>query len=437
MIEGFVAPSHPLSLRASLNRLSPMVRPLAAYEPESLWEQDTATLPKAARAYRKKLREFARTHLRPNALSGDAHEAGDAYQAVLAAAGRAGLLSDFLPAPLGSLPPSMLRVPITLSQSLKMEELCAECAGWGLMIGAHGLGAAPIVFSGDLGMVRRALLPAYRSNERGAPRIFAFGITEPTGGSDVEDSDGAATHKPYATAKRTSGGWLLNGRKVFISGGDIAHAVTVFAALENEGLASWTCFLVERGAPGFSVGRTELKMGQRASGAAELVFEDVFVPDAGVVGKLRAGWAINRAVLNSSRIPVGAIALGIARGALERALTFATTATLAGKRLIDYQDVQMSVAQMMIDVQAMRALVWQSATWRPTQAKASIAKVFCSDTAMRVCDAAMDLLGNHALAHGNYVEKHFRDARLTQIYEGTNQINRLAILEDQLEQIDA
>lgn len=436
MIEGFVSPSNPLSPRAAMDRLPRVVRPLAAYQPDSLWAQDTATLPKPARAYRTKLREFARTHLRPHALTGDAHEAGDAQQAVLAAAGRAGLLSDFLPAPLGSLPPAMLRVPMTLSQSLKMEELCAECAGWGLMLGAHGLGAAPIVFSGDLGMVRRALLPAYRSNERGEPRIFAFGITEPTGGSDVEDSDGAVTYKPYTTAKRTTGGWLLNGRKVFISGGDIAHAVTVFAALENEGLASWTCFLVERGAAGFSVGRTELKMGQRVSGAAELVFEDVFVPDANVVGKLRDGWAINRAVLNSSRVPVGAIALGVARGALERAMTFATTATLAGKRLIDYQDVQMAVAQMMIDVQAMRALVWQSAKWRPTQAKASITKVFCSDTAMRVCDAAMDLLGNHALAHGNYVEKHFRDARLTQIYEGTNQINRLAILEDQLEHLE-
>lgn len=435
MIEGFVSPSNPLSPRAAFERLSPMVRPITAYAPETIWEQDTATLPKAARAYRRRLRDFAQTVLRPRALTGDAHEAGDEVQGVLEAAGREGLLSDMLPAPLGSLPAAMLRVPITLSQSLKMEELCAECAGWGLMLGAHGLGAAPIVFSGDLGMLRRALLPAYRSNERGEPKIFAFGITEPTGGSDVEDSDGAVTYKPFTTAKRVPGGWLLNGRKVFISGGDIAHAVTVFAALENEGLDSWTCFLVERGTAGFTIGRTELKMGQRVSGAAELILEDAFVPDAGVMGKLRGGWAINRAVLNSSRIPVGAIALGIARGAMERAVAFVTSEKLAGKRLIDYQDVQLAVAQMMIDVQAMRAMVWQSAAWRPTQAKASMTKVFCSDTAVRVCDLAMDLLGNHAWAHGNYVEKHFRDARLTQIYEGTNQINRLAIIEDQLEQL--
>lgn len=436
MIEGFLPPSHPLSLRAALDGVSPVVQRFASYTPSSLWEQDTASLPKPAQAYRRKLRDFAQRVLRPRALAGDRHEADGDVPLVLAEAGRAGLLSDFLPTPLGSLPPGMLRVPLTLAQSLKMEELCAECAGWGLLIGAHGLGASPIVFSGDLGLVGRVLLPAYRSNLRGEPKLFAFGITEPTGGSDVEDSEGAVTYKPYTTAKRTIGGWLLNGRKVFISGGDIADAVTVFAALEHEGLASWTCFLVERGAAGYAVGRTELKMGQRVSGAAELVFEDVFVPDANVVGKLRGGWTLNRAVLNSSRIPVGAIALGIARGALERAATFAATATLAGKRLVDYQDVQLQLAQMMLDVQAMRALVWQSATWRPTQAKASMTKVFCSDTAMRVCETAMDLLGNHALAHGNFVEKHFRDARLTQIYEGTNQINRLAILEDQLEQLE-
>jgi len=133
---------------------------------------------------------------------------------------------------------------------------------------------------------------------------MAFAITVPSGGSDVEDTEGGARYKPLTTAKRVSGGWLLNGRKVFISDGDIAHAVTVFTAIENKGLDSWTCFLVYDGTPGFSRGRNELKMGQRASSATELIFEDCFVPDSQVVGGLEKGWMLNRLTLNYSRIPV-------------------------------------------------------------------------------------------------------------------------------------
>jgi len=199
-------------------------------------------------------------------------------------------------------------------------------------------------------------------------------------------------------------------------------------------MESWTCFLVEKGMDGFQVGRNELKMGQRASSATELILDNVFVPDKNVVGALRAGWAINRTTLNISRIPVGAIALGIARGAWEAADTFARRTELRGKRLIDYQDVQLALADMMTELAAARALIWQAAaSWSPNQARASMAKVFGSDAAMRICTRAMDLLGNHGFLHHQRVEKHFRDARLTQIYEGTNQINRLAIMEDQFD----
>lgn len=436
-LPGHLPPHHPLSPRTALAGLSPLVRPVAAYRPEPLWELDTRQLPRALRRYRREMRDFARRELAPRALELDREPHGPAEREVLLAAARAGLLDDLLPWPLGSVPWARARHPLALVQSLKMEELCAACGGLGVLIGAHGLGSAPLLLSGDLGAVRRFLLPAYRRSRAGHPSLLAFAITEPGAGSDAEESAGAATARPGTSARRIPGGFRLSGRKVFISGGDLADAVTVFAALDDGGMESWTCFLVERTRAGFSVARRELKMGQRASGAAELVFDDVFLPDDHVVGGLRRGWALNRATLTLSRIPVGAIALGIARGAAEAAVEFARRARLGGRPLIAFQDVQIEVARMLTELQAMRAMVWQSArTWRPRQAPASMAKVFCSDAAVRVCERAMALMSDHGLMQAQRAEKAFRDARLAQIYEGTNQVNLLAVIEDQQEELE-
>ena len=434
-LAGFAPPTAPLSPRVAFAGLGRAVRPLVAYDPASLWEHDTAQLPRGLRRYRRRVRAFADAELRPRALERDRAEHPPGDDELLVAAGRAGLLSDLLPTPLGSLAPGLLVRPLQFVQSLKMEELCAACGGLGLLIGAHGLGAMPLVLAGEFAPLRRFLVPANHANRRGDLRLFAFAITEPAGGSDVEETEAAGAYRPGTVARRAPGGWVLNGRKVFISNGSLARYVTVFAALEGRGLESWTCFLVESSAPGFRLGRDELKLGQRASPASELIFEELFVPDDRVIGGVGKGWAINRGVLNYSRIPVGSIALGIARGALERAVEFACQARLGGRALVHFQDVQLALAQMMIDTSAMRAMVWQSASaWVPRQAQASMTKVFCADTAVRVCEAAMELLGNHGYLRGG-VEKAYRDARLTQIYEGTNQINRLAVIEDQAEQL--
>jgi butyryl-CoA dehydrogenase len=265
---------------------------------------------------------------------------------------------------------------------------------------------------------------------------MAFAITEPGAGSDAQDGRGASLYRPTTTAKKVEGGWLLNGTKIFISGGDIAQSVSVFAALEGEGMDSWSCFLLQRGMDGFTVGRKESKMGQRASAATELIMDNVFVPDSHLVGELYQGWGINRAVLNYSRIPVGAIALGIARGAMESAVEFASSQSQGGKPLINYQEVQLAIAQMLMEVSAMRCMVWNFAnTWTLRQSRASMAKTFCSDTAVKVCERAMELMGNHGILHHKRAEKAYRDARLTQIYEGTNEINRLAVIEDQMEEL--
>lgn len=439
---GHLPPSHPLSLRTALAKISRLVQPLVRYAPEDPWELDTRTLPGPLAAYRRRVRAFAERHLAPVALAIDAEphdppgRMSEKKSAVLREAALAGFLSDLLPRPFGSTDPRLLPYPLFLPQALKTEELACADGGLMLLVGASDLGVAPIVLSGDLGAVRRFLLPAFRRSERGDPQVFAFAITEPEGGSDVEESHGAARYEPGVVARRAPSGFVLSGRKCFISGGDVAAQIVVFAALEGEGMESWTAFVVRGDAPGLTAVRTELKMGMRASGAAELLLADVFVPDEAVVGGLRGGWALNRATLNMSRIPVAGMGVGFARAATEIATAFACRARLAGRPLADYQDVQLALAQMSAETASARALTWRAAgRTQARQGEASAAKFHATDVARRVCERAMDLLGNHAVLHEERAEKALRDVRLTQIFEGTNQINRLAIIEDEQERL--
>ncbi|MEI7891816.1 MAG: acyl-CoA dehydrogenase family protein [Myxococcales bacterium] len=441
-LQGHVHPSSVLSPRKAFARLATLVRPMVRYEPHDPWELDTSRLPRLLAAHRRKLRAFAESWLAPRALDIDVAphappgKLHPASREVLRAAGRAGHLSDLLPRPLGSLDPRLLRFPLAFPQALKAEEFARVDGGLMLLLCATGLGVAPALLAGNLGALRRTVIPAFRACERGEPHLFAFAITEPAAGSDAEESHGASLLRPGVVAKACQGGFRLTGRKCYISGGDIAKHVVVFAALEGEGMDSWTAFLVPAGAEGFRVPRTELKMGMRASGAAEIELDGVFVPERDVLGGLRAGWALNRAVLNVSRIPVAAMGVGFALAALEEATAFACRFRLGGKPLVDYQDVQLTLAQMMAETNAARALVWQAAASpQARQGEAAAAKFHTTDTARRVCELAMDLLGNHAVLHEGRVEKVFRDARLTQIFEGTNQINRLAVIEEEQERL--
>ncbi|MDD3765482.1 MAG: acyl-CoA dehydrogenase family protein [Nevskiales bacterium] len=441
-LDGHLASVDPLSPAAAFTRLGPVSRRLATYDAVDQWEVETRRLPAPLQRLRRDARAFALRELRPLAQQTDlaAHaepgQLSPALRDLIARAGRAGLLGDMLPMPLGSGRPARFRHPIVLQQCIRVEELARVCGGLMLLLSANALGAMPILLSGDPSAIRRFAMPLFRAQRRGEPRLFAFAITEPGAGSDAEEGHGARHYKPGVVARRDGDGWRLNGRKVFISGGDIADTLTVFAALEGEGMESWTCFIVRRGAPGFRAVRNELKMGMRASTASELEFDEVFVPDDHIIGGLRRGWALNRATLNLSRMPVGALAVGFAQGATDLAYDFACRMRLGGKPLIHFQEVQLQLAQMTAETSTARALIWQSAdTWTPRQATASICKFQATDTAVRVAEMAMDLLGNHALLHANGAEKVFRDARLTQIFEGTNQINRLAVIEDFQDQL--
>jgi alkylation response protein AidB-like acyl-CoA dehydrogenase len=423
---------HELSPLRARQTLGVLGRLIYDAEPKSLWERDTATLPRPMRRLRRAYGQFAQSHLAPHALDADRDPHSIDIPNLFLRSARRGFQTELLPPPLGSMKWSSLFRSFLLGPALKGEEFCAACAGLGLSLLAHELGMAPLFVCGDPRAVLKWMRRIYREIRSGEPAIAAFGITEPSAGSDVEETSGAATARLSCRARRVAGGWRLRGRKCFISDGAVSRWITLFAALEGKGIESWTCFLLDKGMPGLSVGRQERKMGQRAADASELILEDVFVPDERVIGPVGGGWAINRNVLNFSRPVVGAMALGIARGAFEHAIRFCQETRLGRSRFIDYQDVQVALADMMIKISAMRGTVWQSVRHRfPFQAAGSIAKVFCSDTAWEVCTAAMELLGDHGYVHAQCVEKAARDARLTQIYEGTNQINRLAVFESQ------
>jgi alkylation response protein AidB-like acyl-CoA dehydrogenase len=437
-LQGHLAYDHPLSPRSGLGQMPALTRAFTDYDAQDLWETDTRRLPHALGALRRKARAFAEEVLMPASAALDLAPhlpPGQAHPAALRIvqqAGQGGWLSYFLPAPIGSMRLARgLHSPIWQC-SLVVEEFSRACGGLMLLLSAHHLGVMPLLLSGSPAVLWKHVRPIYQSNQRGDPHLVAFAITEPGAGSDAEEGHGAASYRPGVVATRAPGGWKLNGRKVFISGGDLAKSITVFAALEGEGMASWTCFLVQADTPGFGVARTELKMGMRASGAAELEFNDVFVPDARVIGGLRRGWALNRATLNSSRIPVASMGVGFAAAATEIATRFALDYRLGGKRLIDYQDVQMHLATMVAETRAIRSLVWQEArhAWRPRQLLASATKFHATDRAQVVAEMAMDLLADHGGAHEARIEQVFRDIRLTRIFEGTNQINRLSLIED-------
>jgi alkylation response protein AidB-like acyl-CoA dehydrogenase len=430
------------SLQETIERLKPkkaaetldrLGRLLMDNREMSVWERDTQTLPWGARRWRRRALRFAREEIRPIAPEADLHPYGYDATPLVSKAARKGFQTLIFFWPIGRASISTYAQSTTLQLAVVAEEFATECGGLALRLMAHNLGISPLILSGNFDTILRHFVPYYlKTTFRGKPDIMAFAITEPDAGSDVQETEGSARARLVTTAKPTQGGYLLNGRKCFISGGAVADKITVYAKLEGEGIASWTCFLVEKGMKGFSVGRREKKMGQRACDASELIFDDVFIPKKNVVGSLRSGWAINRNVLNFSRPVVGAMALGHGRGAFERCLAFCRKTYLGPKQLIAYRDVQMELADMMISLWAARSMVWQSCRqFRCYQSASAAAKVFASDTAFKVCNQAMDLMGDHGYLHTHGVERAWRDARLSQIYEGTNDINRLAVFENQ------
>lgn len=421
----------PTHLDIAKKSLNPLARRLARGHEGDFWEDETMSLPYGLRRLRRKYKRFADEYIRPIALSVDKDISTLDREKLFSSYIRQGFATEMMPWPVGSLPLSAMRHGAMFA-SLKIEELCAACSGLAIAAFVHDLGFAPVLISASPAAYWRWVRPTYKRLKRGEKCFFAFAITEPGAGSDAEDTQGALKAKAVTRAVKVPGGYVINGRKVFITNGAVADYFTVFACLNNEGMESWTCFVVDKNAEGFSLGREEKKMGQKAADASELILEDVFVPDKNRIGAERSGWALNRLTLNASRPMVAAIGVGIARSALDHCLEFCRKTYLGPKLFIEYQDVRLELAWMFSQVLAGRAMAWQVASrfMPPYQATSGAVKSYCADMAFAVSSKAMEIMGDHGYIHANGVEKAMRDARLTLIYEGTNELNRLAIAED-------
>ena len=306
----------------------------------------------------------------------------------------------------------------TMNLVLVTEELSKACGGIALALAGTALGAMPILLGASEEQKRR-FLPDIAAGKR----LAAFALTEPDAGSDA---GGIRT-----TAIRDGDNYVLNGTKQWITNGGEAEIYTVLALTNPaKGPRGASMFIVEKGTPGFSFGKKEDKLGIRASATRELHFAGCRVPAANLLGREGTGFITAMRTFDASRPGVGAQALGIAQGALDLAVAYACERRQFGSPISAFQGLRFSLAQMATEVEAARALIYATARHidgkpreRPTMYSA-MAKLFASDVAVRVTIDALQVFGGYGYMRDYPIEKYMRDAKITQIYEGTNQIQR-------------
>jgi alkylation response protein AidB-like acyl-CoA dehydrogenase len=316
-----------------------------------------------------------------------------------------------------------------LTLCVAIEEISRVCATSGLILAVHELGALPLLLAGSDGQKQRWIPALAKGTD-----LVAFALTEAAAGSD------AASLKARATLD--GDGWRIDGTKRFISHGNVARLVAVFARTDPDPDAvrryrHLTCFYVEQGTPGFATSRLEHKMGIRGSPTAELTFDAARVPDDHRVGEVGDGWSIAMRTFERSRPGIAAQALGIAQGALEVATRYAGQRTQFGRPIGELQMVGAMLADMATRVEAARQLLYTAceeieAGSRHAARWAAMAKLFAGDTAMAVTTDAVQVLGGYGYITEYPVERMMRDAKITQLYEGTQQIQRLIVSRDLL-----
>ncbi|MBN1624737.1 MAG: acyl-CoA dehydrogenase family protein [Clostridia bacterium] len=312
--------------------------------------------------------------------------------------------------------------------ALVVEELSKACGGIALSFAGTGLGAFPIILFGTEEQ-KQKFLPDIAAGTK----LAAFGLTEANAGSDAA---GIQT-----TAVLDGDEYILNGTKQWITNGGEADVYTVIACTNREkGARGFSAFIVEKGTPGFSFGKKENKMGIRASVTSELVFEDCRIPKENLLYREGMGFIVAMKTLDRTRPGVAAQALGIAQGALDEALKYSQEREQFGKSISSFQAVQHMLADMAIQIEAARALVYQTCRYIDSGAKvfskeSAMSKVFASDTAMKVTIDAVQVMGGYGYMKEYPVEKMMRDAKITQIYEGTNQIQRNVIALEMIKEL--
>ena len=305
-----------------------------------------------------------------------------------------------------------------ISIALVYEEMGKGCAGVATSVAANALASYPVILAGT-DKQKEKFFSVINNG-----RLAAFALTEPGAGSDA----GAVA----TAAVKDGDDYILNGTKCFITNGGLADIFVIFAnARKSAGIRGLTAFIVEKGTPGFSIGKEEHKMGIRASNTCELVLEDVRIPATNRLGREGEGFKLAMKTLDAARPFVGAVSVGLCQAAFEQAVKYAKERVQFGKPIASFQLVQAMIADMAMQIEAARLLVykacWMKDQGLPYSKESAIAKCFAADTAMKVTVDAVQILGGYGYSQEYPVEKYMRDAKIMQIYEGTNQIQRLVI----------
>jgi len=315
----------------------------------------------------------------------------------------------------------------TLSFTIATEEISRVCGATGVIyLVTAGLAGKPIYRAGNEEQRQRFVVPIAKGE-----KLACFALTEAGAGSDAAALE--------TTATRRDDGYVLNGTKLFITNGAEADITVVFATLDKSlGYRGITGFIVEKGTPGFSVGKLEHKLGIRASSTAELIFADCFVPGANRLGDEGKGFRLALEAIDSSRISIAAQALGIAQGAFDKALAYAKERQQFGQPIINFQAIQWMLADMATQIDAARLLIYRAAYLEdkdlPFTKEAAMAKVFAPEVAMFVTTKAMQIYGGYGYVKEYPLERYFRDARITGIYEGTDEMQRLTIAKNLIQE---
>jgi butyryl-CoA dehydrogenase len=323
----------------------------------------------------------------------------------------ADLFAIFLPEQYGGLGGGVLELCIAV------EELSRACGGIALALAASALGSFPLILFGSEEQKRK-----YLPDLAAGKKLAAFALTEPNAGSDAASIQ--------TTAVKDGDSYVLNGTKQWITNAGEAEIYTVVAMTDrSKGARGATAFLLEKGMPGFEFGKKENKLGIRASATREIILRDCRVPKGNVLGAEGLGFIVAMKTLDQSRPGVAAQAVGIAQGALDEAMAYARERVQFGKPIASFQGLQFMLADMATEIEAARALVYQTARSIDAGEKniakeSAMCKVFASDVAMKVTINAVQVFGGYGYMKEYPVEKMMRDAKITQIYEGTNEIQR-------------
>ena len=375
------------------------------------------TLTEEQQLVQRTAREFATERLLPRAAEFD--EKGEVPLGIIAELAGLGFMGIYIPEPDGGAGLDMV------SYVLALEEINRACASTGVIMSSHvSLVCDPIMRFGSDEQRARFLRPLASGEQLGC-----FALSEPATGSDA-----AAMRM---TAKQDGDSWVLNGTKNFITNGSRADVTLVFAqtdsAQKHKGIAA---FLVEKGTKGFSVGKLEHKLGIRGSDTAQLAFQDCVVPSANLLGGTGDGFKIALGTLDGGRISIAAQAVGIARACLEDALAYAKEREAFGQKIGDFQAIQWMLADMATGVDAARLLTWRAAAMKDRNERygpyAAMAKLFSSDVAMKSARDCIQIFGGYGYLTDFPAERHYRDAKITEIYEGTSEIMKHLIAEDML-----